>query len=405
MPKKQSGSNFQDIKLQNRTLVLRLIATNTANSRVALANTTGLSKMAIGNIVSELISQDMIEEKQLTPDSSSASGRPPIILEISDKSPRICGMLIKRGFCQVIISDLSGKIIRASASHYTPGEMNAEILVKTLHDLYIKVTLPYNDKIIAIGISSLGPINIITGEILNPPDFYNITNLNIVNIFEEITNLPVFLINDANAGALAEKLYGKYKHSSSFMYLHIMNGIGSGLVLEDKLFNGNFGQSGEIGHTSISFCGPKCSCGNNGCLDLYANISKMNEKAKKLSAIYPYSPILKKESPIWEDLLENANNKDPLSIAVLDEFCEYVSEALINALNLLDLSMVIVGYNAPDNCTIIEDILSSHIASLKAYSRYRDVDFVHSTFAGNAPLIGSIAVVADKIFNYQLDFN
>ena len=97
---KSSGSNNQDVKQKNRMLVLKLITVNKGVSRVDIAKMTGLSKMTVGNIVTELIEQGIVTEKNLSdnpfPQNNGNYGRKPIMLTLSPDSPCICGMLIKR---------------------------------------------------------------------------------------------------------------------------------------------------------------------------------------------------------------------------------------------------------------------------------------------------------------------
>lgn len=398
MPK-ASGSNIKDVKNHNRSLILKLICTNPPLSRSQLAIKTNLTKMTLSNIISELISSGIIIENKASADFESTSvGRRPILLDISGSSPCICGMLIKRGLCQVILSDLRGHVLDSISIKYDRIN-SADDLIRILLDSYHQLCERSTRKIIAISISSLGPVDTKKGIFLNPPDFFGLSNIAIVDIIEKSTKKPTFLINDANAGALAEKIYGLGQNVSNFVYLHIMNGIGAGVVLDNKLYEGNTGQSCEFGHTGISFTGPKCSCGNTGCLDLYANIEKMNEKANGLRYAYPNSVIFSRDHLTWSDYVNFAHQNDLLAIIVLDEFCNYVSHALTNMLNLLDINLVIVGYNCDTQGTFIEDALSSKINKTVLYSNYNQIEVKRSSFMGDGPLIGSIAVVTDKIFN------
>lgn len=397
----QSGSNIKDVKQSNQMLILKLISVGVANTRADLAKVTGLSKMAVGKLVTELIEQNILAEAD-SAESTASYGRPPVILKLAKQSPKICGILIKRGLCQAVVSDLSGVSLALQTEHYDAGQMCAEYLLSLLQRMYRTVTAPYTHELLAIGVASIGPVNSTTGELLNPPDFYGIGNLNIVQAMQDFTGLPTFLINDANAGALAEKLYGSCRQTSNFVYLHIMNGIGAGFVLEDKLYNGNHGQSGELGHTSICFSGPRCSCGNVGCLDLYANHAAMLRRMHAKQFGYPDSPLLRLPAPEWEDFVDLANQKDPLAMAVLDEFCGYLSFALINVLNLLDVSAVVVGYNARTDGAFIEQALSARISGSALYSAYQELPVLHSHFGGDAPLIGAVAAVADRIFSSRL---
>ena len=400
---KSTGSNNQDVKQKNRMLVLKLIATNKGISRVDIAKMTGLSKMTIGNIVTELIEENLVTEKILSTNQCASNnyGRKPIMLILSPTSPCICGMLIKRELCQIILGDLSGTILEQINYQYTTLENNEALinmLIQGFNTLKERTCRPIS----AISIASLGPLNSPAGIILNPPYFYGIENFPIVSIIEELTGLPAFLVNDANAGALAEKLYGIGKDIPNFTYLHIMNGIGAGLVLKDSLYNGDSGQSGEIRHTSINFAGPQCACGNKGCLDLYANVDNMRRKIYDLSPFYPQSPLNKIKSPTWCDIIDCANNKDTLAIIAIEEFCSYVSYALINTLNLLNIATLIVGYDSSLKGFIIEDIIKNKLSHTLLSADYENISVIHSQFNGNAPLIGSIAFVADKIFSLTL---
>ncbi|GLC79759.1 ROK family transcriptional regulator [Lacrimispora brassicae] len=397
-----TGTSIKGLKNKNRTLILKLVATCSPISRVEIAKETGLTKMTVGNLVNELIERGFITECDTSPETVSVPGRKPSMLRISDHSPCICGMLIKRGLCQVILADLSGTIISQSERKYQHS-IDAGWLVDTLMDLFLNLKHGFTREILAIGISSIGPLNSHTGTILKPPFFYHIENLPLTSIISEKTGLPCFLINDANAGALAEKLYGLGKKNPDFAYLHIMNGIGAGFVLDNKLFDGHRGQSGEIGHTSINFSGPRCACGNVGCLELYANLDQMQRRIRSMCSYFPGSSLAAApESATWDAIIREAGKRDPLALAAMEEFCDYISYAMIDALNLLDLSTVIVGYDAPDNSWPVERFLCDKLSNAVIAAPYRELHILHSCFNGNAPLIGAIAVAAEQIFSFNL---
>ena len=219
---------------------------------------------------------------------------------------------------------------------------------------------------------------------------------------QEHTGLPAFLIHDASAGALAEKFYGGQKNTDNFIYLHIMNGIGGGYVLDGRLYDGDSGQSGEIGHTSINFMGPRCSCGNVGCLELYANVPQMRRRITELLPLYRSSamPALGGSDQLtWLDIVDAANHKEAAAVAALEEFCGYLAYAVAANINLLDLSCIVVGYESSSRGGIVEKLLQSKIA---ACSRHKNITVLHSGFGGDAPLIGSIACVAQRVFDLSL---
>lgn len=391
-------------KYQNQIRLLELISTTPTLSRADLSRMTGLTKTTISKLILDLLSAGYVEELEApSADTAASLGRKPVLLDISANSPTICGMLIKRGLCSVILADLKGHILVQSSRRFS--SLTSEELIAILMELYHEVTADFSRSILAVGISSVGPVDIVAQRILNPPFFYGITNLDLPKIIAQRTDLPVFLLNDANAGALAEKLYGNGKTCGNFIYLHIMNGIGTGYILDGHIYNGDSGQSGEIGHTSINFSGPLCDCGNRGCLDLYANMTNLNKKIEELKQVYTGRSLLPKLRPgeeyTWEQIVTLADRCDPIAFAALDDFCEYVSFALTNTVNLLDVNHILVGYDAAPEVQVVEALLEKKLNARCLAHKQRQLKVKKSFFGGEAPLIGSIALVSDKIFHCE----
>lgn len=394
-------SNTGNLKNNIDHLLIRLIATSRSPvSRTDLARMTGLSKMTISKHITDLIQQGLIAEQDSRPDFSHDLGRNPIPLVLSDTSPCLCGTLIKRSYMQTILTDISGKIIDMT-KYYFHQNVTAESITGLLLSQYDELSSRTRRRILGCGISSIGPINNRTGCILNPANFYGIKNLPVASILSDHTGLPVYLIHDANAGALVEKLYGKGISYDNFMYLHIEDGIGLGFVLNGALFHGLSGQSGEIGHTSINFSGPRCSCGNIGCLELYASTEQMCEKIYELLPLFPQSAFRSLKHPSWTDILNLASKGDSIAITALDEFCGYLAHALANSLKLLDFSTIIVGYDSSASSDIIERLLQ---IKLKEYfpAAENEIKILHSRFNNDAPLIGAAAVVANEVFHQNI---
>ena len=109
------------------------------------------------------------------------------------------------------------------------------------------------------------------------------------------------------------------------------------------------------------------------------------------------------ESYTWSDIITAASAMDFLAMAALDEFCGYLAYAVRNAIHLLDVSHIIVGYDSPVETTVVEDALTTKLNSGPQSNTGHVIEIVKSSFGGQAPLIGSIAVVTDKIFNGELN--
>ncbi len=397
------GTNLTNVKERNRALALRLISTGQSVSRANLARSMHLTKTTLGNIVSDLIANDIIREyTHSSSEADSSLGRKPIILDLSPNSPLIAGMLIKRGLLSVILADLKGRII--TQEDYRYDSLDTDTLIETLLKLLDKLRKGQSRRVAAIGISSVGPVDTKTQKLTIPANFWGICDLAVPEILSQRTGLPAYIIHDSSAGALAEKIYGSQTRSNNLFYLHIMNGIGAGYIFQGNIYDGDFGQTGELGHTSINFAGPPCSCGNRGCLDLYANVENMNRHIRELRNIYKGPTLLapNQDSYSWGDIIAAASAMDFLAMAALDEFCGYLAYGVRNAIHLLDIYHIIVGYDSPVESTVVEDTLATKLNSGLMPNTRHAVEIVKSSFGGQAPLIGSIAVVTDKIFNGEL---
>lgn len=397
------GQNKKGVKLQNQALVLKLIATRPGISRVDMAKIAGLTKMTIGNLVAEMMAHGLIEEdgESQPAGAANAVGRSPIALRIAASSPCILGISIKRGLYQFVLADLAGTVLERSV-RTDQGPLDAASLIALVKAEVDGLRKRTKRRILGIGIACIGPVNSVDGIIVNPANFYDIRDVPIVDIMKKHTGLPVFLINDGNAGALAEKTYGLGRDVENYFYLHILFGIGAGLILENKLYAGVYGQSGEIGHTTINFAGPKCSCGNTGCLELYANIGNMRAHIRTLSLLYPDSAIARSPDPALFEIIDAANSGDNLAIAALDRFCDYLSHAVANIVSLLDVCHVIVDYRSTVPGDALETLLTAKMSFSVHKHQYRELRIVRSRFNGQAPLFGAVACIANKVFDNEL---
>lgn len=216
---------------------------------------------------------------------------------------------------------------------------------------------------------------------------------NIGEVLDALLHIVVVLIRIEDDGIVVD-IDGAAEHGQSDSAAAEIHGIF--IIVGD-------GQTDALtGHASIRFDGPLCPCGNHGCLDLYANIQIMRKTMKEMAPAHPVSPLTELEKPQWEDFMGAAQAGDALALAVVDVFCRYVCYALTNLLGALDVSTVIVGYPAPEGCQVVEELLDKHLRGTALRAR-REIRLAHSSFLGDAPLIGAAALVADKIFRCELE--
>jgi len=381
-------------------MVLKIICTGTNVTRIDISRQTGLSKMSISNIVNELIAESYVTDEagQLKNDSI---GRNPISLEPNTEIYRVLGIYISRDHAIATLSNLKCDILSEIKCTFSFEESENSFIekVKTLVVSILNSDKATGKKIIGIGISCIGPLDIENGIILEPPNFHKIKSIHIKEFLEKEFEYKVYLNNDMNASALAEKLYGKGRNISNFVYVGVTNGIGSGIIANNALFKGSMGFSGELGHTTINFDGPKCACGNTGCLELYASIPEIVAQARTSVSLGMDSSLVKYSVIEWKDIVQQASIGDEFALNLIDRLCLYISIGLVSLINLFDPQVIYLGHDiALAGCMVTKKI-EAYIKDKTISSRYKNLSIETSAFGENAPLMGSAAIVLDKLFN------
>jgi predicted NBD/HSP70 family sugar kinase len=381
-------------------MVLKMICTGTDVSRIEISRLTGLSKMSVTNIVNELIADCYITD-QTGKLKNDSIGRNPISLEPNIDIYRVVGIYIARDYAVATLSNIKCDILFQTKCDFSFDESTNSFTEKIRS---LVASIIYSDKIIhkkviGIGISCIGPLDIRQGIILEPPNFHSISSVHIQEYIKNEFGYEVYLNNDMNASALAEKLYGKGKSIGNFVYVGITNGIGSGIIANNALFEGSTGFSGEIGHMTISFDGPKCACGNNGCLELYASIPNIVEQARSSVALGVDSLLKKYDVIEWKDIVAEALMGDTLALNLIDKLCLYTSIGLVSLVNFYDPQVIYLGHDIAIAGELVTTKIEAYVNDKILSHRYKYIPIEISAFGENAPLIGSAAIVLDRMFN------
>ena len=192
------------------------------------------------------------------------------MLFLNEKSFFAVGVNVTRRHITVGITDLGGNIVIQDDFSICPPD-RAMVEIKETIDKQIKDSGIDISKIHKISVVTPGPVDADRGIVLNPPNFDQWHNVQIVNELKNLTGLEVILENVSSATAIAEKYFGASTDTENCLALRVDEGIGSGIVISDSLFKGPC----ELGHTSIKYDGIKCECGNRGCLEKYASIPRI----------------------------------------------------------------------------------------------------------------------------------
>lgn len=309
------GRNSANTKLHNRRRILRLIRQG-AVSRAALSRHLGLTRAAISMIVDELIAEGMVREAD-SAQTNSGPGRNPVALTLCPGACYAVGVGLSRFGCEVGVQDLTGEVLCWQELDMD-GKSWREMADRIAETVRRQIRAIDKERLLGVGIACPGPVDSMQGRILNPPGFDCWQNVPIAEYLEGVLQLPVYLENDANACALYNYIANDFPNKEDFALLYVDQGVGSGVISGGKLL-----RSCELGHTSIDFRGPVCSCGNRGCLELYASTVRIAGQYGMQS---------------WEALMASAHASD-----AIEQEAEALAAGIVNLCNLVRPEAVLLG--------------------------------------------------------------
>lgn len=203
-------------------------------------------------------------------------------------------------------------------------------------------------RIKGIGIGCPGVINVKKGTVENPPNLPGWKKVKLGSIIQKEFGYNVSVENDANAAAIGEMIFGAGKKFNSFIMVTLGTGVGGGIVFNRKIYRGEFGAAGEIGHISIDGNGPKCNCGSTGCIEAYIGNQYLKDRVKNELGDNPASKI-------WELINNDISSVSPRIIQDAAEMGDDYANSVINKMgvqlgtafaslsNVLDISTFIMG--------------------------------------------------------------
>lgn len=379
------GVNRDYVKKLNRGSALKLIATKQCATRIELSKAMGLTKTAISAIVGELMAKGYLVEAHRQP--TSDPGPNPVVLQIGPGAPKFAGVLIQRGYAQAALCDLNMSILKYEQAEETWH--TAEAMMETVYRLLDHMLEGRND-VAAIGVSSIGRVDVRRGMITTPLYFNGIRNVRVVDLVKARYGLPVYFDHDNQSAALVEQLFGNGRGYQDILMIGIGHGVGCGIVTEGHRYRSHFGLAPEIGHTSIDIHGKRCACGNVGCLETYIMTPVIEAKARAATG----------EALPFRELCRRAD--DPAIDAILTELVENLSGAVVNLMNLLNCEIVLLCLDAiywPDRYVQrLEDIVNARkFANREIRTPVRKAGFMEK-----AQVLGAVCNAVNNCFTGEL---
>ncbi|MFD1175541.1 ROK family protein [Paenibacillus puldeungensis] len=369
----------QLIKKMNKSIVLETIRHRQPLSRADISAEIGLNKATVSSLVAELIDSRLVTE--IGPGESSG-GRKPTLLLFNKSAGFAIGVDIRVSDLLAVLVDLEGNVIREKSvplTVFSPDSVLDQIS-KTIRLLGRRLPAsPYG--IVGIGIGVPGLVDEKSFVVSAPNLGWD--HVDLAGALTKEFGNNIHIDNEANAGAIGEKLYGAGRDSQNLIYLSIGVGIGSGIIVGGELYRGISNFSGEVGHMTVAEDGPLCRCGNRGCWETLASEKALLDRA---------SAIWQENTPSLDEILKNAKQGDPEAAGLLNEIGSQLGVGLANLVNILNPELIVIGNRLSLAGELYEEAMLDTIKnrSLSYHRKKTHVDFaklgIRSTALGAASM-------------------
>jgi predicted NBD/HSP70 family sugar kinase len=412
---KAQGSNSKLVRVQNRSLILRLIQKHGSVPRKEIAELAGLTQAAITKITADLIERGLVVEAGAGA-KPQGLGRRPIGLSINRERYKIVSVYLGRSILQAAVCDLSGSIL---FKHEEFGDIYAhegkafESEVIACIERLITTHGVASEDLLGISIAAPGPINAKRGILLGlpgnggkvPETPYDWRNVDIAAIVRERFGVPVFADNEANVAALGESWFGAGIGMSNFVLYSVGLGIGSGVVIDGMLYRGDDDVVSEIGHITIDYRGPRCTCGNVGCLELYAGFKRLVDLHKSGNAAGPTGVFTSKDHSTIarevEHVFARAAAGEEAARRAVSEIGSFLGIGAVSLANIFSPEAIILSGNdiGGSDLGVFVPILQESVRKGAFSVIANKVKVANSALGKDGRIYGGVALVLQDFFD------
>ena len=219
-----------------------------------------------------------------------------------------------------------------------------EGIVSSIAALCNRLIKVNKEEVKGIGIGCAGVIDSAEGKVVLARNL-SLVDFPLVKLLNEKIALPVKITNDANAAVLGEAKFGAGKNYNSSILVTLGTGVGGGIVIDGKLFEGNKSAGAEIGHMVIERGGEACSCGRRGCLEAYSSATALKRMTRKGMEENPGSAMWGKytsQSVTGKTAFE-FYREDTAAREVVEKYIEYLGCGLVNLANIFRPEIIMLG--------------------------------------------------------------
>ncbi|MBE6024960.1 MAG: ROK family transcriptional regulator [Cellulosilyticum sp.] len=392
MNKNTIGNNNSDLTEMNRSAIVKILQQREVCSRADIAKEMGLTQASITKIVAVLIEMGIVSEVG----SIKGNGnRRSIGLKLNAERNQVIGVKFARHMFSVGVFDISGKLYFEQETEYSIEQDEKDVL-STMKQQIHNLLKTYKD-IVAIGLALPGPYIRNEGHIAMVTRMPIWHNINFIKEFKNEFSKPLFIEQDANAGALAEWWFGNHDRPlHTLVYFLDGEGVGAGVVENGNLLLGMQGTASEVGHISIDVHGPRCECGNYGCLEMYCSaptVLKMAQQRAPECFVKDYH----NRADVCNAVFEAARNGNKESLKIVCEIAEYIGYGCVTLINAYNPDIIVIGDSVAQGGDLLLPTIKEVVKQRTIPELYDKVQIKLSQLKVDPTLYGAAAIATDRV--------
>ena len=297
------------------------------------------------------------------------------------------------------LADGEGRILRRTSCLTLAEEGLESVIGRIKGAVYEVMGSTDRGQVQGIGVVAPGPVDPRKGVIMKAPNLSGWKNVPLKDLVEEEFGLPVFVGNDANSAALAEQRFGAGQGIADLIYITVSTGIGGGIIADNRLLLGAQGFAGEVGHQTIEAYGPRCNCGNIGCLEALAAGPAIARRARQLIRAGIGMGIADLaggdlDKVTAKEVNQAAQAGDPIAIEIFRQAGFYIGVGIVNLLHLFNPGLIVIGGSVAKAGDLLFEPIRATVRERAMASYYwENTPIVPATLGDDVGLLGAVALV------------
>jgi N-acetylglucosamine repressor len=391
-----------DIKQSNKMNVLQYIRQHKESTKPEIAKQLGYSAPTVSKLVDELVEISYVKINGRGT-STDQGGKRPKLFAFNPMGGSIVALHVGVKTIEAALLNLEGNVLFHISEKLKKKDGSDKIveMIENCIDILMNKSAEMRLRTLGIGIGCPGLVEFATGTILKSYNINVLENVQLGKQLKQRFDCPIWIDNECNNLALAEKWFGGGGAHGTAINLLTEAGIGAGIIIDHQLIRGEDNSFGEVGHSVIDINGPICHCGNQGCWEIFASTEALLNRLEETRGQSDYlRNHLGMEAEINLTIISEAiQHGDPwVKQIAIEELGKYLAIGIANIVNMLNPSSIIIHGEMKILGSLLLEEITKWVQKAALPVPASRVQIKFSKLGDNAHIIGAGALCIKELF-------